>query len=256
MTRLIKNVKQYVQLLHSVGQQGQGSVRRPLTPVECAHNIQRLIEEEGDSLLQVTERLGLGKPKDGVGLYKKRNTTQTTDFLNLLKVSEKSRNLAGWGYEGFPKIPFSLVAQLSTLKDDEQDLIIQSVYNADKKRVIGKNNVKKIKQWRKQNKDMSILTGIKEILKLKPVKEVHHLVVCETRDKLQKFINSNTNYSKLLLKILRDNLEGEFYSIDATDILITISMDATAYKAFYEQQYKKDIPFTQFLNGFLEDKIG
>ena len=50
-------------------------------------------------------------------------------------------------------------------------------------------------------------------------------------------------------------MNGNFYDIDTTDILITISMDKEAYKIFHEQQFKKGVHFTAFLNTFLEDKI-
>ena len=80
--------------------------------------------------------------------------------------------------------------------------------------------------------------------------------MAETRKKLQEFISINKDYQEKLLDILRKNLEGEFYNVDSTKILITISMDDVAYKTFHEKQYQQNIPFTQFLNNFLEDKIG
>lgn len=242
--------------MRSVGQQGEGGGKsRPLTPVECAYGIQQLIDEEGDSLAKVSERLNVGKPK-GSGLYKKRDTAQVTSFLNLLKVSERSRNLAGWSTDGFPKIPFSLVSQLASFKPDEQDMILQSVYNADNKKTMGKEDVKKIKKWRNENEDLSIAVCIEKILKLKPVETINHIVVCEVGEKLKKFIASNKDHQKKLLEILQNGLDGEFYKIDATDILISISMDAAAYQKFDEHQHKKDISFTRFLNDFLENKIG
>jgi len=50
-------------------------------------------------------------------------------------------------------------------------------------------------------------------------------------------------------------MDGKFYEIDTTDILITISMDEVAFKIFHIQQNKKGVHFTEFLNTFLEDKI-
>ena len=80
--------------------------------------------------------------------------------------------------------------------------------------------------------------------------------MAEIRKTLREFISSNKDYREKLLDILRKNLEGEFYDIDSTTILITISMDKIAYNTFHEKQYKQNISFTQFLNDFLEDKIG
>lgn len=256
MIRLIKNTPELVKLMQSVGQQGESSGRpRPLTPVECAYGIQRLMDEEGDSLAKVSERLNLGKPKSA-DLYKKRDTAQVISFLNLLKVPEESRNLAGWSTDGFPKIPFSLVSQLASFKPDEQNLILQSVFNTDNKKTMGKEDVKKIRKWRNENTDLSIAVCLEKVLKLKPVETINHIVVCEVGEKLKKFIASNEDHQKKLLEILQNDLDGAFYKIDATDILISISMDATAYEEFDEHQHKKGISFTKFLNDFLEDKIG
>ena len=258
LNKLISDVKLYAHLIRSIGVQGSGSnIIRPLQPVECAQCIKRLIDEEGDTLHQVAERLNLGKPQDQSKLYKKRDTTQVTSFLNLLKVSEKSRQLAGWGYEGYPSIPFSTMSQLATMTPSEQDMIIQSILTAkDKKKTLGKEDVKTIKKWRNANPNLPIEEYIEKILKLKPTTIITHLIVAEIRKKLQEFIGANKDYREKLLDILRKNLEGEFYSIDSTKILITISMDEDAYKTFHEKQYKQNTPFTQFLNDFLEDRIG
>ena len=82
-----------------------------------------------------------------------------------------------------------------------------------------------------------------------------HIIVCEIHEKLGRFIKSHGDYSERLLNMLRTDMDGEFYSTATTDILITISMDETAYKTFHEQQYEKNVSFTRFLNGFLEDRI-
>ena len=72
---------------------------------------------------------------------------------------------------------------------------------------------------------------------------------------LKNFIKSNPSHKEKLIEILKANINGEFYEIDTTDILVSISMDEEAYKTFHEQQYKKGVHFTEFLNTFLEDKL-
>lgn len=257
MARLVQDVPEFAKLLQSVGQYGQGNGRkRPLTPVECAHRIQRLMDEEGISMENASERLNLGKP-EGSHLYKKRDTTQVGLFLNLLKVSEKSRNLAGWSTDGFPKIPFSLVALLASFKNpDDQDLLLQSVYNSENKKVLVRDDVVRIRKWRTENPDMSMSECIEKVLKLKPAETINHIIVCEVGERLGQFISANKDYREKLLKILHGGLDGSFYSVDATDVLISISMDEDAYRVFDEHQHKKGISFTRFLDMFLEDKIG
>jgi hypothetical protein len=253
--RLTKDTKRYAKLLLSVGRQGRGiTQKQPLSPVECAEDIKRLMDEENKNLIQVSEMLDLGRPEEGSSIYKKRDTSQVNNFLKLLNVSEKSRDFAGWGWEGYPKIPFTTISKLSTLTHDEQDKILQSAYKDKKKQILVKDVIKILK-WRRENPKISIDECIEKILKLKPVTVVTHIVVCETYEKLKNFIKTNADFKQKILDILRDNLEGEFYEIDATDILITISMNETAYKIFHEQQYKKGVHFTEFLNTFLEDRI-
>lgn len=255
MTQLTKNIPLYSKLLLSVGQQGRGvSKKQPLPPVECGQLIKQLMEEEKEDKLQIAERLDLGRPKEGTSIYKKRDTTQLNQFLKLLDISEKSRDYAGWGWEGLPKIPFSTICETASLSHEEQDKVLQAALKGDKKSEILKKDIIKFKKWRNENPKLSIEEGIEKILKLKPVK-VTHLIVCETYKKLQNFIKLNIDHKEKLLKILKNNMNGNFYDIDTTDILITISMDKEAYKIFHEQQFKKGVHFTAFLNTFLEDKI-
>ena len=258
LSKLVTDVKTYAKLLNSVGQQGLGAGRkRPLSPVQCAEYIQRLIDEEGESLDKIAERLNLGKPQDTSNLYKPRDTSQITSFLNLLKVSPKSRELAGWSTDEYPRIPFSVIAQISTMTPEEQDLIIQSILKSDdEKRTLGKEDVKKIKKWRNENPDLSIKECIEKILQLKPVTVVTHIVVIEIPDKLRKFIESNSDYGEKLLNILRRDLEGEFHDINTGKSVMAISMDEEAYKIFYEHQYEKHSSYAKFLDDFLESIIG
>ena len=257
MTPLIKNIKLYSKLLLSVGQQGRGVFQKqPLPPVECGQLIKRLIDEEKEDKTQVTERLDLGRPKNGTSIYKKRDQTQLNKFLSLLEISEKSQDFAGWGWEGYPKIPFSSVLELKSLSHEEQDIVLQSVYKGgQQKKELFKDDMKKIVKFRYENKDLTIQECIEKVFKLKPVTITTHVVVCETYEKLKNFIKSNADHKKRLLDILKSNITGEFYDIDTTNILVSISMDEEAYEIFHEQQYKKGVHFTEFLNTFLEDKI-
>ena len=256
MTKITKNIKLYSRLLKSVGQQGRGiTQKQPLSPVMCANLIKKLMDEENEDKYQVAERLDLGRPKEGTDIYKKRDLTQLNNFLSLLSVSEKSRDYAGWGWEGLPKIPFTTISIMSSFSFDEQDKILQAALKGGKKSDILKKDVLKMKKWRNENSDLSIEDGITKILKLKPVTVVTHVIVCEIRDKLKNFIKNHKDYEEKILAMLRKKIEGKFYELEATDILITISMDETAYKKFSHQQFENSVSFTDFLNNLLEEEI-
>jgi len=257
LTRLTKNIKLYSKLLLSVGQQGRGiSQRQPLSPVECGELIKRLMDEEKEDKPKILERLDLGRPKDDSSIYKKRDQTMLNKFLSLLDISEKSKDFAGWGWEGYPKIPFSAITELKSLPHEEQDIVLQSVYKDGKKeKSLGRMDMKKIAQFRRDNENLSIQECIEKVFKLKPVTEIRHIVVCVTYEKLKNFIKSNIDHKEKLLEILKSNMSGQFYEIDTTDVLVSISMDEQAYKTFHEQQFEKGVHFTEFLNTFLEDKL-
>lgn len=257
LSKLVTDVKTYAKLLNSVGQQGLGpGRRRPLSPVQCAKYIRRLINEENESLDKISERLNLGKPKNAKSkMYKSRDTSQVNMFLNLLKVSDKSRDLVGWSTDEYPYIPFSTVAQLSTFTSEEQDLIIQSILKSDgKKMALSRDDIKEIKKWRNENPDLPIKEGIEKVLKLKAV-TVTHVVVVEVHDRLRGFIDSYPDYKEKLLDIFRGHLPGMFHRIDASRSVMAISMDEEAYKVFHEHQYGQDSSFTKFLDDFLENRI-
>jgi len=113
----------------------------------------------------------------------------------------------------------------------------------------------KIAGFKRENPDSTIDEAIKKILDLKPITIVNYLVVCETREKLNSFIKNNKDYEEKLLRILKNSIEGEFYELSANDVVISIAMNEKAYQTFHQQQEVKGIPFTEFLNEFLEDKL-
>lgn len=247
--------QRYSLLLNSVARLGTGSTTRPLTPVECAESIKRLIDEEGDSLEQVAARLNLGKPNLNSGTYAKRDTTLVSWFLNLLRVSPKSQSLVGWGTEDYPKIPFSTVAQLVSFSPEDQDIILQSVFVDGKKR-LGKEDVKMIRKWKNGNPGMPIRECLSNVLKLKPVTVTTHMIVCNIRDNLQKIIESDAKYQETLIDFLKKKIGGEFYAVHAGRNVVAISMDEHAYGAFKESQYGRGVSYTEFLEDLLENDLG
>ena len=86
MTLLKKNIKLNAKLLQSVGRQGRGTAKQPLSPLECAQYIKQLMEEENLDKKKVSERLGLGRQENLADLYKETDSTQVGLFLKLLDV--------------------------------------------------------------------------------------------------------------------------------------------------------------------------
>ena len=247
----------------SVGQQGRGiSKKQELSPVECGECIKRLMDEQKETKLQVAERLDIGRPKKGSSMYKKRDLTTLNMFLDMMSISQKSKYVAGGGWQPKPKIAFSTILELQSLSHDEQDYVIQTVLDKykqnkidGKKDNLGKNDFKKIVTLRKNDPKLSIEEIIEKVWKLKPKTIIKYIVVCETFDKLNEYAKLHDDSNEKLLSILKNNMNGEFFSLDINDILITIEMDKTAFELFHESQNKQGVSFTRFLNMFLEDKL-
>ena len=247
----------------SVGQPGRGiSKKQELSPVECGECIKRLMDEQKETKLQVAERLDIGRPKKGSSMYKKRDLTTLNMFLDMMSISQKSKYVAGWGWQPKPKIAFSTILELQSLSHDEQDYVIQTVLDKykqnkidGKKDNLGKNDFKKIVTLRKNDPKLSIEEIIEKVWKLKPKTIIKYIVVCETFDKLNEYTKLHNDSNEKLLSILKNNMNGEFFSLDINDILITIEMDKTAFELFHESQNKQGVSFTRFLNMFLEDKL-
>ena len=243
----------------SVGQQGRGiSKKQELSPVECGECIKRLMDEQKETKLQVAERLDIGRPKKGSSMYKKRDLTTLNMFLDMMSISQKSKYVAGWGWQPKPKIAFSTILELQSLSHDEQDYVIQTVLDKykqnkidGKKDNLGKNDFKKIVTLRKNDPKLSIEEIIEKVWKLKPKTIIKYIVVCETFDKLNEYTKLHNDSNEKLLSILKNNMNGEFFSLDINDILITIEMDKTAFELFHESQNKQGVSFTRFLNMFL-----
>ena len=73
--------------------------------------------------------------------------------------------------------------------------------------------------------------------------------------KLKNFVNSDKNYHEKILNILKGVLEGVIYDIAVDGDIITIEMDNIVFDKFQYRQRQKHIPFTEFLNSLLEDRL-
>ena len=137
----------------------------------------------------------------------------------------------------------------------QKNLEIFNIQSKHKKGIATKQAIK-IATLRRENPNLSINEIVETVLKIKAIDAPHHMIVCEVNEKLGNFIKSNDDHAEKLLEILRKNINGEFFELDANEIIISIKMDETAFKTFHEQQSNEGVQFTEFLNGFLEDKLG
>lgn len=268
MKKLIKNPDLFLNLLLSVGKQGRGSTQRqPLSPIDTAKLIQRFKNEENLDNHKVSERLGLGRSRDITKkLYEKTDKTQVEFFLDLLELSPSSREFCAWDWEkGLDRINMTTLYRLKSLSHEEQDAIIQAIRNQKKEylktngksdKPLSSKEALKISQDRRVNPNIPLEEYINKIIGIRPVIEIHNFVVCMMNERLQNFIKSNEDYVEKLLEIFKNNIDGAFYDIDASNgRTITIEMDQIGLKRFNEEEANNGTTYSQFLNKFVEDKI-
>ena len=240
--RLIDDLHTYADLLLSVGVQGNDLKReRPLTPIEVANLIQRMIKENNEPLHIISKRLGLGRNKTG-NIYKKKDTSQISIFLDLLKLSKRSQKVLGYGRSDGDKISFTTGAKIAKLPDfDEQDKIIQSCLDKG----ITTNEAGKIIQYRKAHSKATIDECIEKILNVRPVEKVTNVVCCTLEEKLRNTIES---YKDILVKKLKNELKGEIFKIKIKGKIIMIFMDDDAFNTFENNQKEKKMTFSNYVN--------
>ena len=145
---------------------------------------------------------------------------------------------------------------MASFSHEDQDVILQSVFDVGGKKKLGKEDVKKIRKWRNSNPKTAIQECIAKVLDTKPVVETTHMVVCEIQNSLRKLVEVDAEYQKTLLEILGRKIKGKFYAVDVGKNVVAISMDADAYQAFRESQHIRKVSYTQFLDSLLEDSVG
>lgn len=249
-TRLIDDVSTFANLLLSVGVQGDSlKQERPLTPIEVACLIQRMIEEINEPLHMISARLGLGRDKKSDDIYKKTDTTQISLFLDLLKLSKRSQKALGYGMSDKDKIAFStgaLIAKLSNF--DEQDKVIQSSLENG----IKKEEARKIVQYRKIHPKATIEECIEKILKIRPVERITNVVCCTLEKQFRDIIESK---KEELIKNLKVNLNGEIFKTSIKGKIIMIFMDDDAFNTLERKQKEKNITFSNYVNSLIGDSL-
>ena len=257
--RLSEDIDKLTDLSLSVGLQGKKrkGMERPLTPIEVAQYIQELKDETNETDVDISKRLGLGKPK-GRGSHagtvsdvyvEEPNDSQVKEFLKLLKISEKVVNLIGFkGDQG--KCVFS-----TAVLTHNQDHIIQEtiIQNAIEHK-LGKEEVRRILQYKKKY-ELPIKECIEKALKIRPVYYQPYMVSYSVPNSVNKILkqlgSSNEEISKKLVGSINKKLSGNVEEIVIDDYVLLILMDDIAYKSFENEQKTKNLTYNQCLKNLL-----
>jgi len=216
------NNEEYAQLLSSVKNASTG-FRRPLSPIQTAEYIQRLIDEEGRENAELM--LPLGK-------------SVIDNFLRLLKLPEQCHNAIIWGETKDFAVGFSAASFIASLKTDDDRLLL---FLETSKQNLIVTEIQKITTFYAKN-DLPLLEAIEKITSVRP-KIIHsYLVVISIQDDIKKKLEElSTKLNKTREQIMCDKLAEKFVITNVDGIIMKGNNVAITLEENQYLNYKKHI---------------
>ena len=255
--KISEDIDRLTDLSLSVGLQGKKrkGMERPLTPIEVAQYIQELKDETNETDVDISKRLGLGKPK-GRGSHagtvsdvhvEEPNDSQVKEFLKVLKISKKVVNLIGFkGDQG--KCVFSTAVLTHNQDHAIQETIIQNAIEHK----LGKEEVRRILQYLKKY-GLPIKECIEKALKIRPVTFTQYMVSYSIPNSVNQILkqlgSSNEEICEKLAGSINKKLSGNIEQVTIDDYMLIIYMDDIAYKSFENEL--KTMTYNQCIKNLL-----
>ncbi len=213
--------EEYAKLLSSI-KIANTNLKRILSPIQTARQIQRLINEEG--IKNVEDLLPLNKGN-------------ITYFIRLLDLPEKCHDAIVWGESNDLGVGFSAATIISTLKDKDDQLLL---FNETSKRSISEKDVRQIISFYKKH-DLPLSTIIQNVTNARPQILNTYLVVISISPKTETKLKNNAHLmGKRPLELLKECFQNKFLiCIDDIQLKgknVGIKMSEMEYK-----KYKKNI---------------
>lgn len=216
------NNEEYAKLLSSIKTANTG-FRRPLSPIQTAQYIQRLVDEEG---------------KDSAELLIPLGKTMFGDFLRLLKLPEQCHNAIIWGETKDFAVGFSAAAFLAKLETDEDKLLL---FHETSKQSLIVTEIKKINDYYKKN-DLSLLEAIEKITSVRSEIIHSYLVIISIQENIQKKLEEiSKEFNKTSKEIMCEKLAEKFEVTNIDSIIIKGKNIAITLKEDQYLNYKKHI---------------
>ncbi len=259
--KILDDLDTYSDLLLSIGTH---NTDRPFTPIEVSDLLLRLKKETGDSLEQLSKRVGLGKKRKKSTVDKQIDTSQIKLFEKLQNLSRRNAYMLGWGVSKDGKISMTIGCDIATIPNkDEQDIILNTILQSlDTNKPIRKNDVKNIINRKTKSPDTPIEGIIQHVMDIKPIIELFWKIgITPENDFLDKFRQKSSNEkiipSELLRKLLERKIEKDMIkSISiSNNNLIWITLDENNFKELEKEWKSRKIPVTSFFNKILNEEI-
>ena len=225
---------------------------RPLTPIQAAEWIQEAIEEVGKD--KVMERLNLG-------------SSMINAFQNLLtKVSEDIASSFKWGKTDVKNgmLNFTAAHLMSSFEPEEQNKLFSACFELAQKgtKFPGKEELKRVKQYYNENKDVSFDDAIAYIFKMdRPPEGFDSAIFMAVLDEdvfdnlMKKVEEKNSSAKEVVQEVLRKKLGED--SVSGIRIMesriIRVIFSKEAKEKFDTNAKSKNLRKNAFMNNLLGD---
>ncbi len=221
LSRLMTDNTEYAKLLSSI-KIANTNLRRVLSPIQVAHKIQRLINEEGSEITY-----------DILPLTKGNITT----FTRLLKLPEKYHDAVIWGESNDLGVGFSAASHISTLHDENDQSLLFS--ETSKQSISEKDVLNIISFYKKQN--IPLREIIEKTTSARPTIINEYLVVISISPNTQEKIKKDSQMMQTSsIELLKKGLKDKFGIKDVMDVQlkdknIGIILDESEYRKYKRQ---------------------
>ena len=233
----------------SIGVRTHGE--RPMTPYKVALSIQELINETGDDLKKIGNRLKV--------------TPDTCKmFLAILDMPPDWWDILRFGTaDGSGRLPFSMASKVAPkfkkgeIIEDDLDLLKGAAVHPTTPAL--RDDINNIISCYSTNPDKSIQDCIKEIMNLVPDKISSFIIITDIDPKFVEKIKKtdDTNVNQLLIKILSKYFpEKSIENIRIkNEIFIQLFLNEVGHKSFYALAEKKGLLPKEVINDLLDEEI-
>ncbi len=259
--KILDDLDLYSDLLMSIGTHNPD---RPFTPIEVSDLLLRLKEETGDSLEQLSKRVGLGKKKKSSTVKKDADPTQIKNFQKLQNLSRRNAYSIGWGKSKDGKVAMTLGCDIAKLPNkDDHDILINTILERfETEKPLEPNDIENILDRKFKSPETPMAEMIEHVMSIKPKTELYYKIGITPENDFvekcnQKSSEQKITSSELLQKLIKHKYRNnEIKSIILSkNNILWITLDHEQFQSLENEWKSKKIPVTAFFNQILMEEI-
>ena len=226
--------KEYAKLLSSI-KTAKTNLKRVLSPIETAHQIKRLMNEEGtkatESLLPLSKNLILA-------------------FTNLLNLPEECHDAIVWGESCDHGVGFFAANHISTLNEKKDQLLL---FRTTSKLSISENDVRQIISFYKKN-DILLEDAITKITNARPQISHTYLVIISLSDYAKEQLAKQSQLTKQKPEKLLEQYFSNKFQVTITNSIqlkgqnIAIELNELFYKKYKNKIFSLGLEYHEIID--------